>query len=191
MGYSQQDKADSHERIVRIAAARFREAGVDGPGVSELMNEAGLTHGGFYRHFDSRDDLVAEAIEYLLAQFEQGLPEVEGNGLGALLDGYLSTNHRDHPGSGCAVAALGRDMATGGDRARSAYTRQVRQYLDLIARMLDGDGTRERAVFTLSALVGAISLARAVNDEELSVEVLDTVRAALDRQPGNGDLSRS
>jgi len=178
MGSSRQDKADSHERIVRVAAARFREAGVDNRSVAELMSEAGLTHGGFYRHFDSREDLVAEVAEHLMTQFEQRLPEVAAQGFGALLDGYLSTTHRDNPGNGCAVAALAKDMATGNGRARSAYTRQVRLYLDLLAG-LTGDGDRQQAILTLSALVGAIQLARAVDDESLSAEVLTAVRESL------------
>src|SRR5882762_94809 len=97
MGHSQRDKAASHDRVVRIAAARFREAGLGGPGVADLMQEAGLTHGGFYRHFGSRDDLVAEAVEHMRTQFEGRMTAVAENGLTRLIDEYLTENHRDAP----------------------------------------------------------------------------------------------
>lgn len=90
MGHSRQVKDDNHRRVVTIAAARFREAGLDGPGVAELMQEAGLTHGGFYRHFASRDDLVAEAVEHLRAQFELGLDAVAERGVARLVADYLT-----------------------------------------------------------------------------------------------------
>ena len=137
MGSSQADKAASHQRIVTAAAARIRRAGVDGLSVADLMREAGLTHGGFYRHFGSRDNLVAEAVEAALthgsrraeAAARQGGPEA----LAATIDSYLSLLHRDKPETGCAVAALPADIARGGQRARAAYTAQVRRYLDLLA----------------------------------------------------------
>ena len=137
MGSSQADKAASHQRIVTAAAARVRRAGVDGLSVADLMREAGLTHGGFYRHFGSRDDLVAEAVEAALAHGSRraeaaarpGGPEA----LAATIDAYLSPLHRDKPETGCAVAALPADIARSGQRARAAYTAQVRRYLDLLA----------------------------------------------------------
>jgi TetR/AcrR family transcriptional regulator, transcriptional repressor for nem operon len=171
MGHSRQDKADSHDRVVRVAAARLRESGLDGPGVADLMKEAGLTHGGFYRHFGSRDDLVAEAVEYMKDQFERRLTEVADGGLGELFDGYLSGAHRDAPATGCAVVAIGGDIARADDRARASYTRQVRLYLDLIGGLLEEEnasGARARAIVTLSTMVGAMLLARAVNDDGLS-----------------------
>src|ERR1700761_6795823 len=110
MGHSQKDKEKNHAEIVEIAAARMREAGTEGPGVAEIMKAAGLTHGGFYKHFDSRDDLVAEAVEAALAQGQEGYEAaVEGaaDPLAAFVDWYLSETHRDDPGAGCAVVALG------------------------------------------------------------------------------------
>src|SRR5271154_7446808 len=98
MGHSKADKADSHARIVEKAAARFRESGVEGVGVADLMKDAGLTHGGFYRHFASRDELVAEAIECALSEGGRAVAaaaKVKDRPLGTLVDAYLSTMHRD------------------------------------------------------------------------------------------------
>jgi TetR/AcrR family transcriptional repressor of nem operon len=192
MGHSQQDKAASHDRVVRIAAARFREAGLGGPGVADLMQEAGLTHGGFYRHFGSRDDLVAEAVEHMGTQFEGRMTAVAENGLTRLIDEYLTENHRDAPATGCAVVAVGGDMARSNQRARAAYTHQVELYLELIGELVEehsDSAARQRAIVTLSAMVGSMLIARAVNKEELSREFLDTVRHHLtdkrDKDPPN------
>ena len=184
MGSSQADKAASHQRIVTAAAARIRRAGVDGLSVADLMREAGLTHGGFYRHFGSRDDLVAEAVEAALthgskraeAAARQGGPEA----LAATIDGYLSPLHRDKPETGCAVAALPADIARGGQRARAAYTAQVRRYLDLLAGLTPA-GEPDDPPLILATLVGAIALARAVDDPGLSDEILERVARMLHR----------
>src|SRR6202011_2563417 len=117
VGSSQADKAASHERIVKAAAARIRCDGVEGVGVADLMREAGLTHGGFYRHFGSRDDLVAEAVETALAHGSKRAEAVACQGgpeaLATTIDAYLSPLHRDKPETGCAVAALPADIARG------------------------------------------------------------------------------
>lgn len=186
MGHSQSDKAESHEHIVRVAAARFREAGVDGIGVAELMKEAGLTHGGFYRHFASREELVAEAIERALKDGGQRAVAVVAqhpqSPLATLVDAYLSTVHRDQRASSCAVTTLAGDVARSNDRARSAYTRQVETYLELLTRLIAGDkqkARRARAIAALATLVGAVSMARAVNDEKLSREILKSAADEL------------
>ena len=139
MGSSQADKAASHERIVKAASRRIRRDGIDNVSVAELMNQAGLTHGGFYRHFDSRDDLVAEAIDAALAQGSERVHAAAKLGgadaLAAIIDAYLSRLHRDKPETGCAVAALPTDIARADARVRAAYSRQVRTYLDLLAEL--------------------------------------------------------
>ena len=130
MGHSQEDKATSHQRIVEIAAARMRESGTAGPGVAELMREAGLTHGGFYKHFALRDDLVAEAVD---SAFSMGTARLDAltagadDPLSAFVDGYASREHCDNPGEGCAVVALASDLARGDDRVRAAYTATLRE----------------------------------------------------------------
>ncbi len=185
MGHSKADKADSHERIVKVAAARFRERGVDGIGVADLMKEAGLSHGGFYRHFDSREALVAEAVERALregAQVAEMLGNRQDSPLPALIDGYLSAVHRDALATSCAVTTLAGDVARSSERARAAYTRQVGLYLDLLTRLIAGDkvkARRARAIVALATFVGAVSMARAVNDAKLSDEILKTAAAEL------------
>jgi TetR/AcrR family transcriptional repressor of nem operon len=186
VGTSQAAKAASHDRILDLAAARIRRDGIDRLAVAELMKEAGLTHGGFYRHFDSREHLVAEAAQRALSQgsaWTIAAARLGGQrGYTALVDGYLSTRHRDHPESGCGVAGVTPDAARAGGSARASYTRQVRECLTVLADLIDnpdrGVGERE-AVLTLSALVGAISMARAVDDPDLSKQILTNAAAAL------------
>lgn len=183
MGHSKADKDESHDRIVQVAAARFRQIGVDGVGVADLMKEAGLTHGGFYRHFDSRDELVAEAIERALLDGGRVVEALAGGEKAAfsnLVDGYLSAAHRDGLASSCAVTTLAGDVARSNDRARSAYTRQVDLYLGILTRLIAADKQKSRrmkAIAALSTLVGAVSMSRAVNDEKFSREIL---KAAAD-----------
>jgi TetR/AcrR family transcriptional repressor of nem operon len=188
VGSSQADKAASHERIVRVASRRIRCDGVANVSVSELMNEAGLTHGGFYRHFDSRDELVAEAVADALAQGSQRVQASTELGqpaaLAAIIDGYLSRLHRDKPATGCAVAALPTDIARTDARARAAYTRQVHSYLNLLTELTPARD-RDEAHLILATLVGALVLARAVDDHALSNEILDSTARALHRHLDN------
>ena len=141
MGTSQAAKAASHDRILDIAAARIRRDGIGSLAVSELMKEAGLTHGGFYRHFDSREQLVAEAAQRALTQgsaWTMAAAELGGQrGYTALVDGYLSARHRDHPESGCAVACVAADVARAGGSAQATYTNQVQEYLAMLADLID------------------------------------------------------
>jgi TetR/AcrR family transcriptional regulator, transcriptional repressor for nem operon len=190
MGHSRDDKARSHERIVEIAAARLRESGTAGPGVAELMKAAGLTHGGFYKHFDSRDDLVAEAVERAMRDndgFMTTLRARAGAGAGAgaadahaalglFVDWYTSAEHRDTPGAGCAVVSFGADAPRADQRVRMAYSGQVQRYLVHLEALL---GDRKRAAAALSALVGAVLVARAVGPGELSDEILAAARESV------------
>lgn len=186
MGHSQDEKSENHDRIVEIASQRFREKGLDGLSVADLMREAGLTHGGFYRHFDSREDLVAEAVACALSQGGERAAAIVNSGhklaFNALVDAYLGESHRDDRSEGCAVTALAADVVRSNEPTRTAYTQQVRHYLDLILAALkrgEGDANRQQSVLTLSALVGALTLARAVNDEKLSLEILRSTARAL------------
>ncbi len=188
MGHSQKDKAENHQRIVDVAARRIRESGTDGPGVAEIMSEAGLTHGGFYKHFDSRDDLVAEAVD---AAIEQGRARLEArvegaeDPLAAFVEGYLSPEHRDDPGTGCTVVALGADVARSDPRVRAAYRGQVEHYISDLEALLGGKGdeeTRRRAIAAVTSMVGAMLISRAVDDDPLSNEILQAVRAAVEAE---------
>jgi TetR/AcrR family transcriptional regulator, transcriptional repressor for nem operon len=191
MRKSKEEKTQSHERIVGVAAARVRESGVDGPGVAEIMRAAGLTHGGFYKHFGSREELVAEAVELALADGRNKMAAVIAEAddpLEALVAWYLSPEHAEHRGAGCAVAALGCDMPRSGPelrRARRAFTEQTEHYIDALERLLGDAGSRERAVASLAALVGALILARAVDDPELARELLDDVRVSIAGSAGD------
>ncbi len=182
MGSSQAEKAANHERIVNAASRRIRGDGLDSVSVAGLMKQAGLTHGGFYRHFDSRDELVAEAIDAALAHGSRRVQAAakldRPAALDAIIDGYLSRLHRDKPQTGCAVAALPTDIARCGRRAREAYSRQVRAYLEILTELVPAPEGDE-AHLILASLVGALLLARAVEDRGLSDEILESVARGL------------
>ncbi|HEY0209055.1 TetR/AcrR family transcriptional regulator [Acerihabitans sp.] len=180
MGASQSDKADTHAHVVAIAARRFREEGLARLSIADLMAEAGLTHGGFYKHFASRDALVSEAVAVALssgsstarsADQERAYPE--------LVKSYLSELHRDNAGAGCAVCALMNDVSHAPDEARSSYTQKVRQNVASLDAALGASGQREKAILALAAMVGALGIARAVSDPSLSDEILEAVKAQL------------
>jgi TetR/AcrR family transcriptional repressor of nem operon len=184
MRHSKQEKAASHERIVSIAAARIREAGTEQPGVAEIMRAAGLTHGGFYKHFVSRDELILEAVQRALTDSERRVTELTAGAedpLAAFADAYLSATHRDDPATGCGVAALGTDMSRVGGPAQEAYRAQVESYLAHLQQLLgdDDETTRHRATVTLSAMVGAVMIARALGPTPRSDEILRDVREAV------------
>ena len=183
MRQSREQKAKTHERIVEVASERIREQGLDGPAVAEIMHAAGLTHGGFYKHFESRDDVIAEATDRALAHSDRHVHELTDDAqdpLAAFVDWYLSAEHRDDPASGCAVPALGDDVRRGDERLRSAYSRQVERYLEHVERFLGGgDDARQRATLAVSALVGAIVLARALDDQARSDEILNAVSKGI------------
>ncbi len=173
MGHSRAEKAKTHKRIVSIASQKFREEGLAGVGIAALMKEAGLTVGGFYKHFDSRDDLVAEAVSSAFGGWKRRVDAASGGpsvSVARLIDDYLSAAHRDDPGTGCAFTALAPEIARSGKRTRALTTEQVRNDIQLIAGLIparDAHAVRSQAILTFSALVGAMSLARAVSDKAL------------------------
>jgi len=186
MGHSRAEKAKTHKRIVSIASKKFREEGLAGVGIAELMKEAGLTVGGFYKHFDSRDDLVAEAVSSAFGGWKRRVDAAASGGppvsLAKLIDEYLNAAHRDDPGTGCAFSALAPEIARSDKRTRAITTEQVRNDIQLIAGLIpgrDAHAVRSQAILTFSALVGAMSLARTVSDEALSREILKTVAELL------------
>jgi TetR/AcrR family transcriptional regulator, transcriptional repressor for nem operon len=182
MRYPASETAEKHEKILKEAARLFRERGFGGAGVAEIMKAAGLTHGAFYAHFPSKEALEAEAVECALAQSDHRVDAAEGsNPKRAFLDGYLSAAHRDHPGSGCAIAALGPEIARD-SAARKPFTQRVKHMIDGMAGRFQWKpkgAARRNAIHLLSAAVGALVLARAVDDPRLSDEILDSVRDSL------------
>ena len=189
MRHSKSEKAKTHKHIVAIASKRFREDGLAGVGIADLMKEAGLTVGGFYKHFKSRDDLVAEAVDSALELWKRQADAAAAGGppvtYESLVNDYLSEAHRNHPGTGCPVGALAGEIARSDKRTRAVVTRQIQDNIELVATLIretnkKGKGTaRSRAVLTYCALVGAIGVARAVSDEHLSGEILKTVAQLL------------
>ena len=182
MRVSREKAAENRERIVETAARLFREEGFDGVGLDAIMSAAGLTHGGFYGHFGSKDDLAAEAVTRALQHGAE--KQSRFTSLGDLVSSYLSGRHRADRANGCAIAALGGDIVRQRQGVRSALTASVRGQLDRFSRLLRR-GTvasrRRRAITTLAGMVGALTLARAVNDPALSEEILEVARDAFGR----------
>lgn len=192
MKVSREQALQNRERVLEVAAKLFRERGFDGIGVADLMKGAGMTHGGFYGQFGSKEDLMAETCARVFEAGGQRWQRVVGDaaargedGLAALARSYLSTAHRDDPGDGCPVSALGAEAARQGPALRAAFTAGVRGALDFIGGLLGGRKARrrERAIVAYAAMIGAQVLARAVDDEALSTEILQAVAAELTGEP--------
>lgn len=190
MKVSKLEAAQTRERIIEMAGKLFRERGFDGIGVAELMQSAGLTHGGFYRHFASKEDLMAQACARVLAgsldMAQRAAEHSGGNALPVIAAAYLSTAHRDLPGEGCALAALGAEATRHGAPLRSAFTQGVRAMADMLTRLVEGKSERakrERALTIYASMIGALVLARAVDDAELSEEILQSVLATITNSP--------
>ncbi|GAB3772740.1 TetR/AcrR family transcriptional regulator [Ramlibacter monticola] len=169
-------KEASHERIVSVAARAIRRSGYDGTGVAEIMKQAGLTHGAFYAHFPSREAMLAEASNRACAESAAAVASVVAKvpteqALGSLLRAYLSREHLENVESGCPLAALGSETARQAPEVRRTTTQHVKSMIDLVARQAPGcgqPGARERALLTVSAMVGTLLLARAVDEPALS-----------------------
>src|ERR1700679_3281322 len=180
MGHSKSDKAETHTRIVSVAAKRFRELGLKGIGVADVMKEAGVTVGGFYKHFDSRDELVVEALATAFQDLDRW--EEHTDTLTKALENYLSEEHRDAPGAGCALGALRGEMFRGGRSAKAVYTARLKRTFAYSTGLVPPKGSsdrRARAILTISAMLGAINLSRAVSDPTLSREILKRTRDEL------------
>lgn len=178
MRKTKQETARTRERIVEAAAARFRENGIEGTGLSDLMAAAGLTQGGFYRHFQSKDELTAEAFASAVAselQWIAGPPSAKENAIEALAASYLSPAHRDDRSGGCPFAALGSEVVRSGEEIREAATKGLLEIIELIAPRfgnVPSDLAKQQALVVFSAMVGAMTLARMVTDSGLSNRLL-------------------
>jgi TetR/AcrR family transcriptional repressor of nem operon len=180
MKVSRARAAENRERIVEVAGRLFRERGFDGIGVADLMKEAGLTHGGFYGHFSSKDELFAEAsaraLTSSLANWCKVAERAPDDPLSAIAGGYLTGRHRDNPGAGCLLAALGPDVSRQGPAVRNTVAGYVSAAVDLLATLVPGRSKaarRQKAISTYATLVGAMVLARAVDDRAFSQEILN------------------
>jgi TetR/AcrR family transcriptional repressor of nem operon len=189
MRVSREQFAKNRQRILDVAGRLFRQKGFEGVGVDGIMEEAGLTHGGFYGHFASKADLADQACSAALEQtkqkwegFAQGSPE---HALAEIAQSYLSKRHRDDPGNGCVFAALGSEVFRGPDPVRSTVTQGVRAQLgtlERVAKARSKAARREKAITALSGMVGAMVLARLANDSSLSNEILTVAASAFGGQ---------
>lgn len=180
-------KEATHERIVETAARAIRRTGYDGTSVADIMKEAGLTHGGFYAHFASRDAMLAEAADRAGADAVASVARIAAasapqKALQALLNNYLSEAHVKNSERGCPLAALGSEMPRQAPEVRRASTRRIKEMIDLVARHLPEwgqPGAHQQALVTVSTMVGALLLARAVDDAKLSKALCDAARKHL------------
>lgn len=187
MRYSKTHKQETRERVLTIAARALRARGPERVGVAEVMAEAGLTHGGFYAHFKSRDDLLAAAVEAafedgraLWASATAGMPGVEG--LARYVDRYVSAGHRDRIDTGCPIAALGADFARSRSAAAEGFRTNFQRLLGAMADQLPGDDALDRATRAASLfaeMMGAVLVARAMGDQPSSDRLLETARNNL------------
>jgi TetR/AcrR family transcriptional repressor of nem operon len=190
MRYSREHKLETHARIVKKASVRLREKGAHGIGVADLMKDAGLTHGGFYAHFDSREALVIEAFVYAMdrgterwRKLAEATPPDQR--LATLVASYLTPLHRDDPGNGCAIPTLGAEIARESPRTRKAFAAKLEQMIELFTAQISDlppKQARKKAVATIATMMGTLVLARIAGNGEFSDEILAAGRdAALDR----------
>ncbi|MET1080168.1 MAG: TetR/AcrR family transcriptional regulator [Pseudomonas sp.] len=180
MRYSEDHKAQTHQRILEEAARLFRRDGVAATGLQPLMKALGLTHGGFYAHFKSKDDLVEQALGQAIRQTDAATAEMatRENPLQALISGYLSEAHRNDPGAGCPLPTLCAELGQRG--TPSATTdRVIRSRLEMIQNHLEGETAAQQSMLILSTLIGALLLSRSVQDPELSKELLAAPKRLL------------
>jgi TetR/AcrR family transcriptional regulator, transcriptional repressor for nem operon len=185
-----QKKQETHERIVRTAAAAIRKHGYHGISVADIMEEAGLTHGGFYAHFESRDAMLAEALDQAAGESLGRLAKVADgvkleDALEVMVDAYLADRQIDHPERGCTLAALGSETARQSPEIRHVQTRRIREMADLIERQMTGwgkPGRHEDALAVMSTIVGAVILARAVDDPALAKDIRAAAKRMVPRR---------
>jgi TetR/AcrR family transcriptional repressor of nem operon len=173
MRYPVEETAAKHERIVKEASRLFRERGFENVSVGEVMKAAGLTHGAFYAHFGSKEELQAAAVAYGQKISLGRLQRSEKKTKGAFADRYLSPWHRDNPGDGCTMAALAQEVARSAPELKAAFEQGLEDILS--AR----GGDRNEAIFQAAAMIGGVVLARAVQDPGLSDEILRSVRQSV------------
>jgi TetR/AcrR family transcriptional repressor of nem operon len=187
MRVTREQAAANREKVLQVAGTLFREHGFDGIGVADIMKRAGLTHGGFYGHFASKDDLAAEITARVLgrAGWQERLTGKANPSFRDVVRAYLSPRHRDDPGTGCLLSALGSDAARQPRAVRRAFTDGFRARVDAWLKLVPGRSAaarREKALATMAGLVGALMLSRAVDDPALSDEILEATATAFERR---------
>jgi TetR/AcrR family transcriptional regulator, transcriptional repressor for nem operon len=188
MKKSKIETAETRRRIVEVAARNFRRNGIHATGVSEVMSEAGLTHGGFYRHFESKDQLVAEACEVgltaVVESFEDAASQHAGKeGFRVIVENYVSTTHRDNAEGGCPLAGMGSELARADEMTRETATQGFNDMVEIVAKRIgrrQPDAAHSEAVFALAAMIGAVTMSRIIVDPDASASVLQIIRQHLD-----------
>jgi TetR/AcrR family transcriptional repressor of nem operon len=183
MRYPAAETAEKHTKALQSASRLFRERGFSGASISEIMTATGLTHGSFYNHFDSKEDLLAEAFAHASAQSMDALETFASSEKGkqAMFRDYLSAGHRDNAGEGCIMAALATDFRTQ-PKTRAVVTKHVRTLIEKSCERFPWSSRRSKrkqAINALATMVGGLILARVVDDAELSDEILANVREGL------------
>jgi TetR/AcrR family transcriptional regulator, transcriptional repressor for nem operon len=187
MKKSKLETAETRRRIVDVAARQFRIHGIHATGLNELMSEAGLTRGGFYRHFESKDQLVAEAcaksFARIVASMEEAANENEGkDGFRAIVDRYVSAGHRDSSSGGCPLAGMGSELARADEGTRAVASAGFSELVELVAKQLNRPQSEARdseAVFAMAAMIGAVTMSRVIADPDASTRVLQYVKQHL------------
>jgi TetR/AcrR family transcriptional repressor of nem operon len=202
MRYSENRKDETHAKLVKIAGRALRENGPEGVAVADVMKEAGLTHGGFYAHFKSKDALLVEALESVFASSKRKfLRAVEGlpprHALATYIDFYVSPRHRDDRGNGCPITALNSDLPRQSKAVRAAFDGGVKSLVEGLEQRIRESGiegdAHALAASVISAMAGAVAISRAVTDPVLSDQMLATARESIKTRLGvsDADLSRS
>jgi len=175
MRKSREEAAQTRKRIVTAASEEFRKNGIVATGLNDLMSAAGLTHGGFYKHFESKDQLVAEACaEAVETAILERLAAAASEGAGAAA-AYLSTGHRDNPATGCPLSAIGSELARSDEKTRAAATAGFLKLVEIMAGQfgkIPPATARRRALVAVATMIGALTMSRIVTDPELSAEIL-------------------
>lgn len=186
MKVSREQAATNRARVIKVAGEQFRAHGFDGIGVADLMKQAGLTHGGFYGNFRSKDELAVEATSHAMDETIERIGQaVDGakKPVEALVGFYLSPEHRDAMADGCVLAALASDAARGSAKLKAGFELGIEHYLELLEPMMDGEtvaSRREAAMGLLATLVGGLILSRSIASPDLSQAMLETAsRMAL------------
>ena len=187
MRKSKVEAAETRRRIVEVAAREFRLNGIHATGLADVMTQAGLTQGGFYRHFESKDQLVAEACAQATKDVVDALEVAASHGDGkegfkAIVDAYVSTAHRDTATGGCPLAAMGSELARADEQTRAAASRAFNDLVGVLAKRASRrqrETARSDAVFALAAMVGAVTLSRIIEDSDVSLAVLQDVKQHL------------
>ena len=193
MGYSQAQKAESRQRVLENASRQIRENGTEALGVADCMRSAGLTHGAFYGHFASRDALIVEALEYALTQSRARIAARDNDAgkrsetpLQSIAEAFLDERHVNDPGTGCALCALAGEARHANADVRALLTRYLNELTARVAKAALRGGEKS-ALGIVATIVGAITLARAVDDDELAKSVLSSSLALVMTQDGDGD----